>query len=165
MTDGVRPWSRAGLVLAAVLLVDQVTKALVRADVELGSSEDVFPLVDLVHVRNRGVAFGAFEDSTAARRGRHRRGDGRAASPTSRPISTGRWSGCPPACSPAARSGTSSTGSARAFVTDFVKLPSWPAFNVADMAITVGVLALVLVRRAVPPATEAAVDDRAREHA
>jgi signal peptidase II len=30
-------------------------------------------------------------------------------------------------------------------VTDFIKLPFWPAFNVADMAITFGVLALLYV--------------------
>ncbi len=30
-------------------------------------------------------------------------------------------------------------------VTDFLKLPSWPAFNVADVAITLGVLALLFV--------------------
>jgi signal peptidase II len=30
-------------------------------------------------------------------------------------------------------------------VTDFIKLPDWPAFNVADAAITIGVLALVWV--------------------
>ena len=30
-------------------------------------------------------------------------------------------------------------------VTDFVKFPHFPAFNVADMAITVGVLALIYV--------------------
>ena len=30
-------------------------------------------------------------------------------------------------------------------VTDFIKLPAWPAFNIADMAITFGVLALVYV--------------------
>jgi signal peptidase II len=30
-------------------------------------------------------------------------------------------------------------------VTDFVKLPAWPAFNVADMAITFGVLVLLWV--------------------
>jgi NAD(P)-dependent dehydrogenase (short-subunit alcohol dehydrogenase family) len=30
-------------------------------------------------------------------------------------------------------------------VTDFVKLPHWPAFNVADMAITLGVLVLLYV--------------------
>jgi signal peptidase II len=28
-------------------------------------------------------------------------------------------------------------------VTDFLKIPHWPAFNVADVAITVGVVALV----------------------
>ena len=30
-------------------------------------------------------------------------------------------------------------------VTDFVKLPAWPAFNVADVCITFGVVALVYV--------------------
>ena len=30
-------------------------------------------------------------------------------------------------------------------VTDFIKLPPWPAFNVADIAITFGVLALLYV--------------------
>ena len=30
-------------------------------------------------------------------------------------------------------------------VTDFIKLPHWPAFNVADIAITLGVIALVFV--------------------
>jgi signal peptidase II len=30
-------------------------------------------------------------------------------------------------------------------VTDFVKLPDWPAFNLADTAITLGVVALFLV--------------------
>jgi signal peptidase II len=30
-------------------------------------------------------------------------------------------------------------------VIDFIKLPDWPAFNVADMSITFGVLALLWV--------------------
>ena len=30
-------------------------------------------------------------------------------------------------------------------MTDFIKLPHWPAFNVADIAITFGVLSLVFV--------------------
>ena len=30
-------------------------------------------------------------------------------------------------------------------VTDFIKLPGWPAFNLADVAITAGVLALLYV--------------------
>ncbi|MEA2273256.1 MAG: signal peptidase, partial [Solirubrobacteraceae bacterium] len=35
-------------------------------------------------------------------------------------------------------------------VTDFIKLPLWPAFNLADVAITLGVLALVYVIEAAP---------------
>jgi len=34
---------------------------------------------------------------------------------------------------------------AQGSVTDFIKLPLWPAFNVGDMAITFGVLALLWV--------------------
>ena len=37
---------------------------------------------------------------------------------------------------------------ARGAVTDFIKLPRWPAFNVADIAITFGVLALLYVLEA-----------------
>ena len=30
-------------------------------------------------------------------------------------------------------------------VTDFIKLPDWPAFNVADASITIGVVVLLLL--------------------
>jgi len=137
-------WSRAGLVLAAVLVVDQVTKALVRADVELGSADPVLPLVTLVHSRNRGVAFGVFEDQIAvvviaialaigalvAYFATH--GD--------RPLvwlPTGLLAG--------GAIGNVVDRVREGFVTDFIKLPSWPAFNVADMAITFGVATLLLV--------------------
>ena len=30
-------------------------------------------------------------------------------------------------------------------VTDFIKVPRWPAFNLADVAITVGVVLLLIV--------------------
>jgi signal peptidase II len=39
-------------------------------------------------------------------------------------------------------------------VTDFIKLPHWPAFNVADIAITVGVLALLYVLEGPPRRAE-----------
>jgi len=137
-------WSRAGLVLAAVLVVDQVTKALVRADVELGSADPVLPLVTLVHSRNRGVAFGVFDDQIAvvviaialaisallAYFATHR----------DRPLvwlPTGLLAG--------GAIGNVVDRVREGFVTDFIKLPSWPAFNVADMAITFGVATLVFV--------------------
>ena len=31
------------------------------------------------------------------------------------------------------------------FVTDFIELPHWPAFNVADASITIGVVSLIWV--------------------
>ena len=34
---------------------------------------------------------------------------------------------------------------ARGAVTDYIKLPHWPAFNLADAAITVGVVVLLVV--------------------
>ena len=137
-------WSRAGLVLAAVLVADQVTKALVRAGVELGSADPVLPLVTLVHSRNRGVAFGVFQDQVAvvviaitlaigalvAYFVTHR----------DRPLvwlPTGLLAG--------GAIGNVVDRVREGFVTDFIKLPSWPAFNVADMAITFGVLTLLLV--------------------
>ena len=150
------PWGRAGVVLAAVLLLDQVTKALVRGGVELGSEDPVFPLVTLVHTRNRGVAFGAFEDQIAvvvvaiviavaalvwyfaAHRDRKLIW-----------LPTGLLAG--------GALGNVIDRVREGFVTDFIKLPSWPAFNVADMAITVGVLALILVVER--------TDDRAPQHA
>lgn len=137
-------WSRAGLVLAAVLLVDQATKALVRSGLELGSQDSVLPLVTLVHTRNSGVAFGVLQDQTAAvvalitlavvalaayfatHRGRP-------------------WVWLPTGLLAGGALGNVVDRVREGFVTDFVKLPYWPAFNVADMAITVGVLSLLLV--------------------
>lgn len=36
-------------------------------------------------------------------------------------------------------------------VTDFIDLPLWPTFNLADVAITAGVLALLLLPERRPP--------------
>jgi signal peptidase II len=121
-----------------------VTKELVRRGVELGSEDPIFPLVKLVHSRNRGVAFGALQDQTAlvvvviavamtalvAYFATHR----------DRPLvwlPTGLLAG--------GAIGNVVDRVREGFVTDFIKLPSWPAFNVADIAITFGVLTLLLV--------------------
>jgi signal peptidase II len=54
-------WARAALVVLAVVVVDQVAKALVVDSVERGESRDIALGVDLVHVRNNGIAFGLFD--------------------------------------------------------------------------------------------------------
>ncbi len=38
----------------------------------------------------------------------------------------------------------------RGYVTDFIDLPAWPAFNVADICITLGVLSLLYVLEGPP---------------
>ena len=51
-------WLRAGVLLVAVLVADQLTKALVRSALARGEVDPLLPVLDLVHVRNEGVAFG-----------------------------------------------------------------------------------------------------------
>ncbi len=137
-------WPRAALVGGLVLAVDQLTKALVRGGVAVGEQDAIFPGLKLVHVKNRGVAFSAFEDQAAvvivviaiaivallvyfARN-------------VERPLV---W--LPVGLLAGGALGNVIDRIAEGAVTDFLKLPSWPAFNVADIAITFGVLALVLV--------------------
>ena len=45
------------LIAAGVVVLDQVTKAVVDNALPLGSTVFVFPVLDLVHVRNTGAAF------------------------------------------------------------------------------------------------------------
>jgi signal peptidase II len=138
------PWLRAAAVTAAVVALDQATKALVRANVEIGDSDGVFPGVELVHVRNEGVAFSRFS------------GGGTivtiivAAALVAllayfvthlhKPLvwlPTGMLLG--------GALGNIIDRVRDGAVTDFIKLPGWPAFNVADISITFGVVVLLYV--------------------
>jgi signal peptidase II len=133
------------LVAAGVVALDQATKALVRATVDQGDREAVFPGVEIVHTRNTGVAFGALAGggvvvtvvivialaALLAYFATHVR----------RPLvwlPTGMLlGGAIGNVIDRARSGA---------VTDFVQLPlGFPPFNVADMSITFGVVVLLYV--------------------
>jgi signal peptidase II len=143
MTDAARAWARAGLVAAAVLALDQVTKALVRHGLALGDEDPVLPAVKLVHTRNSGVAFGTFAGSTvvsalvvvalAALLAYF-------ATHATKPLvwlPTGMLLG--------GAIGNIVDRVRDGAVTDFVKLPAWPAFNLADASITLGVVVLLIV--------------------
>src|SRR3546814_8503040 len=65
MSLSARSWLRAGLVAAIVVALDQVTKALGRADIDPFETKEVVSFIDLVHVRNRGVAFGQLDGGGA----------------------------------------------------------------------------------------------------
>ena len=142
-----RDWARAGAVAAVVLVADQVTKALVRGGIPQGDDRRVIPgLVTLVHDQNSGVAFSLLTGSEIgvvlitlvvlggliAFHARNRL----------RPlmwIVTGMIVG--------GALGNLADRVRMGSVTDFVKLPAWPAFNLADSAITLGVIGLILILR------------------
>jgi signal peptidase II len=137
-------WGRAGIMLAAVLLVDQVTKRLVQSDIAQGDSNGVFPGVQLVHVRNHGVAFGAFAGGgtvVAVIIG---------AALVALVVWFLRHTATPLAWLPTGLLLGGAVGNIfdrvrDGAVTDFIKFPAWPAFNIADVAITFGVLSLLYV--------------------
>jgi signal peptidase II len=139
-----RAIARVALIVAAVVGADQVAKALVRSGVSVGEEDNVFPGVQIVHVKNTGVAFGALSGGGAivlvltgaalvllvsyfARN-------------PARPL---LW--LPTGLLLGGAAGNLVDRIRLGSVTDFIKLPLWPAFNVADMAITFGVLALLYV--------------------
>ncbi|MCW3041765.1 MAG: lspA [Solirubrobacterales bacterium] len=137
-------WSRAGLVVLVVLALDQLTKKLVRDGVRVGDEDAVFPGVSIVHTKNRGVAFSALEDKTAIVVVVI------ALAMLALLVYVARNAGRPGIWVPAGLLTGGALGNIvdRVFegeVTDFVKLPAWPAFNLADVAITFGVLALLYV--------------------
>jgi signal peptidase II len=135
---------RAILVAAAVVVADQAVKAVVRANVKPFDVIHVVPGVKLVYARNSGVAFSALSGGgplvvlvaivalaalvfffvTHLRR---------------------RLVWLPTGLLLGGAAGNLIDRVRYGDVTDFVKLPHWPAFNVADVAVTVGVLALVYV--------------------
>jgi signal peptidase II len=137
-------WGRAALLTAAVLAVDQATKALVRANVAQGEEDSVLPGVSIVHVRNKGVAFGQLAGSgiavTLVIGGALLALLVYFATHADRPLA---W--LPTGLLLGGSLGNIVDRARDGAVTDFIKLPHWPAFNLADTAITLGVLALLLV--------------------
>ena len=143
------PGGKAALVAAGTVAADQGVKALVRSTIERGDEVELFLGIQLVNVRNRGIAFGLFSDggvllvlfALAALAALlvffHRHRD--------RPLvwlPTGLLIGG--AC------GNLIDRTREGAVTDFMDLPWWPAFNVADVAITFGVLTLLYVLEGPP---------------
>ena len=128
----------------AVVGLDQLTKHTVAASISSNEHRKLIPGVKLVHVRNTGVAFGFFSGggtlvlvltllALAVLVGYF----------TIRPER--RWLWVPTGLLLGGAFGNLIDRIANSAVTDFIKLPLWPAFNVADMAITFGVLALLWV--------------------
>ena len=137
-------WARAGLVVVAVLAADQLTKALVNASLQRGEERELIAGIKLVNTRNSGVAFGQLQDggtivavviavalvALLAYFARH-------AAQRLMWLPTGMLLG--------GALGNIVDRVREGAVVDFLKLPHWPAFNVADSSITIGVVILVVV--------------------
>ena len=140
-------WAKALVTAVAVALADQLAKSWVRADIVVGERRKFAWPLDLVHVNNRGVAFGILGGggwivpvltlvallAVLIWFGRH-------------PTASFAWLPCGLVLGGAL--GNLWDRLLRGQVTDFLKLPHWPAFNLADVAITLGVIILVVVAEA-----------------
>jgi signal peptidase II len=137
-------WTRAGVTFVCVVIADQVVKALVTSSLSPGEERHIVAGIKLVDARNTGVAFGQLQDGgaivsvviAAAVIGmlvyfsRH----------LARP-----WIWLPTGMLLGGAVGNIIDRVRDGAVVDFLKLPYWPPFNVADSAITIGVVILVLV--------------------
>ena len=125
-----------------VVLVDQGTKAIATSLVDRGDRSEVLPFLAFENVRNKGVAFGLGGDISAvligativvlvgvlaflALRGK-----------------SGALAWLPAALLIGGALGNLADRVREGAVTDWIDLPLWPTFNLADVAIVVGVLLL-----------------------
>ncbi len=137
-------WARAGVVLVAVLVADQVVKQLVTGSLQRGEVRDLVWFVDLVNTRNSGVAFGQLQNggvivSVVI-----------ALALTALLVFFARNAQRPLVWLPTGMLLGGALGNIvdrlrEGAVIDYLKLPHWPAFNVADASITVGVVILLVV--------------------
>ena len=136
---GYAQWVVLGLVATAAVVADQLTKQVVGRTLTLGDSVDIAGPFSIHHVQNSGIAFGLFDSRTGivigvtavavglmlvffARAGRRH---------PLLPVALGLVLGGSVAnLIDRVRLG---------YVTDFLDLVAWPAFNLADTFIVVGV--------------------------
>jgi signal peptidase II len=147
-------WLRAGLVAVAVIAADQLSKRAIEHSIVPGEEQKLLPGIQLVNTRNRGVAFGFLPGSHVGVTilialallallvyfARH----------ASQPL---MW--LPTGMLIGGALGNIFDRINKGAVTDFIKLPlGWPPFNLADSAITLGIVILFLLidqqRRAEP---------------
>ena len=138
------------VVAAIVVALDQVSKGIVRGALDGGEHRDLILGFELGNVTNSGVAFGALEGAA----------EGIVLAVTAAALALilawfvaagerrGMWLGVGLLVGGAL--GNLIDRIRTDGVTDFIDPPMWPAFNIADIAITAGVLVLALAALAAP---------------
>lgn len=144
LAAGAAQWLGLGLVALAAASADQLTKSLVAARLALGDAVEIVGPFTIHHVRNTGIAFGLFAQATSI-----------VIVLTAFAIGalmlffahSGRRHPLLPAAVGLVLGGSASNLIDRlrlGHVTDFLDLDYWPAFNLADTFIVVGVGLLFL---------------------
>ena len=154
-------WLRLLAAVAVVIGLDQLSKQVAIAAVERGDSVNVFLGLDITNTRNTGVAFGALQGSDtiiplligcallalvayfAANAGRP-------------------WLWLPAGLLLGGAVGNLIDRIREGAVIDFVDPIAWPAFNLADSCIVVGVLVLLYVVEARPGEPESDLEPKTR---
>jgi signal peptidase II len=141
---GPRQWAGLAAVVSAAVIADQLTKHIVSSELALDEQAHVLGPFSIHHVQNSGIAFGLFASATAV--------------VTLLTAVAVAWmlvffarSGARHPVLPAALGlligGSVSNLADRVrlgYVTDFLDFDYWPAFNLADSFIVVGVAILLL---------------------
>ena len=137
-------FARAGATLGLVVSLDQATKAAIVASLDRGERLALMPGLDLTNVRNTGIAFGALAGAgglivpltvlalalLAAYFARH---------------AGARLLWLPVGMIGGGALGNLADRAREGAVIDFLDPVAWPAFNVADSAIVLGVAGLLLM--------------------
>ncbi len=138
-----RSTPRILLVALVVFVLDQVSKALVVARMRVGEEIEVFPLLALERTSNTGVAFGLASDVP----------------PLTLALvaavivllllilgSRLKWRGSSLAIGLVLGGALGNLADRifRGSVVDFIAVPYWPTFNLADVGITIGVVLLLV---------------------
>lgn len=142
--SSIRAWCLAGALCGLIVIADQAAKAVVEAQVTIGEEIEVLGPLNLTLAHNRGVAFGIAGGAGAPLVVFTLAALGVVAYLFSRnPTRPGMWvatgllaGGALGNLADRVRAGE---------VTDFIDLPPWPPFNLADIAITAGVVLLVWI--------------------
>jgi signal peptidase II len=144
MSDRGRAWRLAALTAGLWLAIDQATKQLVASNVARGDSYDIFFGLELTYVRNRGVAFGVLEG-----------GEALVTVLTLVPLAALLAYFAVKAATPhlwlpiglvtGGALGNLLDRARDGSVIDFIDPFAWPAFNLADVGIVVGLLGVFYV--------------------
>jgi signal peptidase II len=142
-----RAWQLAGVTAGLLVVLDQATKQIAIHNIDRGDEVNVFFGIDLVNIRNEGVAFGALGGGGAlivvlvavALTALLAYFTMRARTP---------WLWLPVGVIVGSALGNLADRARIGAVIDFIDPAFWPAFNVADIGIVVGILGLFYVLEA-----------------